>query len=57
MIQAEMIDNMCVKCGHNIPKVTMERALKQIFSDIKDACASGNPVAVRSFPTGKKNRF
>lgn len=51
MTQAEMIDNMCRECGHDIPKTAMERAFKQVFSDIKEACAAGDTVSIRSFGT------
>lgn len=51
MTQAEIIDNMCATCGHDISKAAMERAFKQVFSDIKDACASGDTINIRNFGT------
>lgn len=51
MTHEEMIENMCKKCGPNIPKTAIEQAFKQVFSNIKDACASGDTIIIHTFGT------
>lgn len=51
MTQTEMIDNMYKTFDGSVSKAAIEQAFKQVFSNIKDACASGDTICIRNFGT------